>query len=79
MKMKIKNGGVIEYFKKIKEKKFKKKIFFSIKKIIVKIYLGISLALLQAVFSSVGSVQFLIVPCSSLYLISIGPFQCSRC
>ena len=29
---------------------------------------------------SVGSVQFQIVPCSSLYFSrSIGPFQCSRC
>ena len=33
-----------------------------------------------AVVGSVGSVQFQIVPCSSLYFsISIGPFQCSRC
>ena len=40
--------------------------------IIVKIYLGISLELLRAV----GSVQFQIVPCSSLYFSrSIGPFQ----
>ena len=33
-----------------------------------------------AVAGSVGSVQFQIVPCSSLYFSrSIGPFQCSRC
>ena len=34
-----------------------------------------------AVLGSVGSVQFQIVPCSSLYLFSrsIGPFQCSWC
>ena len=32
-----------------------------------------------AVAGSVGSVQFQIVPCSSLYFSrSIGPFQCSR-
>ena len=43
--------------------------------IIAKIYLGISLELLRAVW---GSVQFQVVPCSSLYFfsISIGPFQC---
>ena len=43
--------------------------------IIVKIYLGISLELLWAMW---GSVQFQIVPCSSLYFFSrsIGPFQC---
>ena len=31
-----------------------------------------------AVVGSVGSVQFLIIPCSSLYLFSrsVGPFQC---
>ena len=33
-----------------------------------------------AVVGSVGSVQFQIVPCSSLYFSrSIGPFQCSLC
>jgi len=33
-----------------------------------------------AVVGSVGSVQFQIVPCSSLYFSrSIGPFQSSRC
>ena len=34
-----------------------------------------------AVVGNVWSVQFQIVPCSSLYffLRSIGPFQCSRC
>ena len=33
-----------------------------------------------AVVGSVGSVQFQIVPCSSLYFSgSIGPFQCSWC
>ena len=33
-----------------------------------------------AVVGSVGSVQFQIVPCSSLYFsISIGPFLCSWC
>ena len=34
-----------------------------------------------AVVGSVGSVQFQIVPCSSLYFFSrsIGPFQCSWC
>ena len=33
-----------------------------------------------AVVGSVGSVQFQIVPCSSLYFSrSIGPFQCSQC
>ena len=42
--------------------------------IIVKIYLGISLELLR----SVWSLQFQIVPCSSLYFFSrsTGPFQC---
>ena len=44
--------------------------------IIVKIYLKISLELWWAV----ESVQFQIVPCSSLYFSrSIGPFQCSQC
>ena len=43
--------------------------------IIVKIYLGI----LGAVVDSVGSVQFQIVPFSSLYFLkSIGLFLCSR-
>ena len=34
-----------------------------------------------AVESSVGSVQFQIVPCSTLYFFSRsrGPFQCSQC
>ena len=33
-----------------------------------------------AVVGSVASVQFQIVPCSSLYFSrSIGPFQCSQC
>ena len=42
----------------------------------VKIYLGISLELF--VEGNVGSVQFQIVPCSSLYLFlrSTGPLQC---
>ena len=58
----------------IKGLKIKKNIK---KRIIEKIYLGISLELLQAVL---GSVQFQIVPCSSLYFSSsIGPFQCSQC
>ena len=44
--------------------------------VIVKIYLGISLELLKAVW---GSVQFHIVPCSSLYFSRfIGPFQSSQ-
>ena len=34
----------------------------------------------EAVAGSVGSVQFQIVPCSSLYFSkSIGLFQCSQC
>ena len=34
----------------------------------------------EAVAGSVGSVQFQIVPCSSLYFsTSIDPFQCSCC
>ena len=41
---------------------------------IVKIYLGISLELF--VEGNVGSVQFQIVPPSSLCLLSIGPLQC---
>ena len=34
-----------------------------------------------AVLGSVGSVQFQIVPCSTLYFfsMSIGPLQCSQC
>ena len=33
-----------------------------------------------ALEGSVGSVQFQIVPCSTLYFSrSIGPFQCSQC
>ena len=44
--------------------------------IIVKIYLNFS----GAVAGSVGSVQFHIVPCSSLYFSrSVGPFQSSWC
>ena len=42
---------------------------------IVKIYLGLSLVLLWAVW---GSAHFRIVPCSDLYVSrSIGPFLCS--
>ena len=42
-----------------------------------KIYLGIS----GAIAGSDGSVQFQIIPCSSLYFFSrsIDPFQCSQC
>ena len=70
--MKLK--GIIEDFKKRKK----------LKMIIVKIFLGISLELLQVVWGqfgvSSGSVQFQIVPCSSLYFSRpTGPFQCIWC
>ena len=65
--MKIK--GVIEDLK-IKKKNLKKN---DNRKNISRNYSG-------AVVGSVGSVQFQIVPCSSLYFSrSIGPFQSSRC
>ena len=64
--MKIK--GVIEDLKK--EKKIKKNDNSK----------NISRNFSGAVVGSVRSVQFQIVPCSSLYFsISIGPFQCSWC
>ena len=64
LKMKIKE--VIE------DLKFKKKLNDNSK--------NISRTLSGAVAGSVGSVQFQIVSCSSLYFSrSIGPFQCSRC
>ena len=64
IKMKIK--GVIEDLKK----------FFNLKNDNNK---NISRNFSGAVEGSVGSVQFLTVPCSSLYFSrSIGPFQCSR-
>ena len=63
-KMKIK--GLIE------DLKFKKIFLNDNSKNIAKNFSG-------AVVGSVGSVQFQIVPCSSLYFSrSIGPFQCSR-
>ena len=63
--MKIK--GVIEDFKKRKKRKNDNSK-------------NISSNFSGAVAGSVGSVQFQIVPCSSLYFSrSIGPFQCSRC
>ena len=61
----------IRVIKDLKIKKIKVKNM-----VIVKIYLGISLELLQAVW---GSVQFQIVPCSSLYFSRfVGPFQSSQ-
>ena len=56
----------------IEDLKFKKKLNDNSK--------NISRTLSGAVAGSVGSVQFQIVSCSSLYFSrSIGPFQCSRC
>ena len=65
--MKIK--GVIE--------DFKINLFFNLKNDNSK---NVSRNFSGAVAGSVGSVQFQIVPCSSLYFSRpIGPFQCSRC
>ena len=66
--MKIK--GLIEDLKKY--------IYFNLKSDNSK---NISRTFSGAVEGSVGSVQFQIVPCSSLYFFSksIGPFQCSQC
>ena len=54
-------------------KNLKIKFFKKLKNDNSKIYL--------AIWGSVGSVQYQIVPCSSLYFFSrsIGPFQCSQC
>ena len=53
------------------------KIIKNLKNDTTKIYLGISLEF----GGQCGSIQFQIVPFSSLYLFSrsIGPFQCSQC
>ena len=76
--MKIKsNRRVIGNFKrKEKRKKEKKRKKFLIKKKGKNISRNFS----GAVVVSVGLVLFQIAPCSSLhFLISIGPFRCSRC
>ena len=69
------NRGVIEDFKKIKEKNFKRK-----KILIKKNHKNISRNFSGAVAGRVGSVQFQIAPCSSVHFsIYIGPFQHSQC